>query len=222
MEQLTLTQTSSPLCVIGPTPTPTRTATPEPPPLAQDDWDKTTAIVYVTLAQMVCGVAKDLTKLGGKTVTKLVTPDEQESRLFKLVSLVTGTHPPWLRVCMRESRTAAASQRVCLDVITLSPTPLTSLDLSHSPPRRAGWKNSLKGVGYFLGAALLDCDAEWGYEITLGVLIGLILMAYPWTILSLDKVYAPQPPSPPSLLHRRRRIHHATKSPTTVCPSTQH
>jgi len=46
--------------------------------------------VYVTLAQMLCGVAKDLTKLGGKTVTKLVTPDEQESRLFKLVSLVTG------------------------------------------------------------------------------------------------------------------------------------
>ena len=39
---------------------------------------------------MFGGVAKDLTKLGGKTVTKLVTPDEQESRLFKLVSLVTG------------------------------------------------------------------------------------------------------------------------------------
>lgn len=27
---------------------------------------------------MLCGVAKDLTKLGGKTVTKLVTPDEKE------------------------------------------------------------------------------------------------------------------------------------------------
>ncbi len=35
-------------------------------------------IVFVTAAQMLCGVAKDLTKLGGKTVTKLVTPDEQQ------------------------------------------------------------------------------------------------------------------------------------------------
>ena len=53
-------------------------------------WDKTTAIVYVTLASGLSGVAKDLTKLGGKTVTKLVTPDEKEGRLFKIVSLVTG------------------------------------------------------------------------------------------------------------------------------------
>jgi hypothetical protein len=53
---------------------------------------------------MLCGVAKDLTKLGGKTVTKLVTGEEKQTRLFKLVSLITG------------------------------------------------WKNSLKGAGYFLGA----------------------------------------------------------------------
>ena len=39
---------------------------------------------------MLCGIAKDLTKLGGKTVTKLVTSDEQQSRLFKLVSLVSA------------------------------------------------------------------------------------------------------------------------------------
>ena len=37
---------------------------------------------------MLCGIAKDLTKLGGKTVTKLVTPDEKQTRLFRLVSLV--------------------------------------------------------------------------------------------------------------------------------------
>lgn len=41
-------------------------------------------------AQMLCGIAKDLTKLGGKTVTKLVTPDEQQTKLFKLVSFITG------------------------------------------------------------------------------------------------------------------------------------
>ena len=59
--------------------------------MAQDTWSKSTAMVYVTLAQMLCGIAKDLTKLGGKTVTKLVTPDEKQSQLFKLVSLITGT-----------------------------------------------------------------------------------------------------------------------------------
>jgi hypothetical protein len=40
------------------------------------------AIVFVTAAQMLCGVAKDLTKLGGKTVTKLVTPDEKQVRMY--------------------------------------------------------------------------------------------------------------------------------------------
>jgi hypothetical protein len=41
-------------------------------------------IIFVTAAQMLCGVAKDLTKLGGKTVTKLVTPDEREVRVGSL------------------------------------------------------------------------------------------------------------------------------------------
>jgi hypothetical protein len=69
-------------------------------------------MLYVIIAQMWAGVAKDLTKLGGKTVTKLITPDEKQSKLFKLVALITG------------------------------------------------FKNSLKGFGYFLGAALLaiKCD----------------------------------------------------------------
>ena len=30
----------------------------------QDSWTKTEAIIYVTVAQMLCGIAKDLTKLG--------------------------------------------------------------------------------------------------------------------------------------------------------------
>lgn len=71
----------------------------------QNDWNKLSAVIYVTASQMMCGIAKDLTKLGGKTVTKLVTPEGKNSKLFKLVSFITG------------------------------------------------WKNSLKGAGYFLGAA---------------------------------------------------------------------
>jgi hypothetical protein len=101
----------------------------------QDDWTKPQAILYVTVAQMFAGIAKDLTKLGGKTVTKLVTPGEQNTQLFKLVSLITG------------------------------------------------WKNSLKGVGYFLGSALLQIS----YELALGSMMGLILLAMPWAILGLDK-----------------------------------
>lgn len=101
----------------------------------QDDWSKSTSIIYVTIAQMFAGIAKDLTKLGGKTVTKLVTPEEQETKLFKLVSLITG------------------------------------------------WKNSLKGVGYFLGSALLQVS----YELALGVMMGLVVFAMPWAILGLDR-----------------------------------
>jgi len=101
----------------------------------QDDWSQTEAIIYVTVAQMFGGIAKDLTKLGGKTVTKLVTPAEQSTRLFKLVSLLTG------------------------------------------------WKNSLKGVGYFLGSALISVS----YELALGVMMGLVLAALPFAIFGLDR-----------------------------------
>ena len=97
-------------------------------------WDKSTAIVFVTITQVLAGVAKDLVKLGGKTVTKLVTPDEQGTQLFKLVSLITG------------------------------------------------WKNSLKGVGYFLGSALLQIS----YNVALSVMIVLLLLALPWAIMGLD------------------------------------
>lgn len=73
----------------------------------QDEWSKVQAIVYVTAAQTLCGIAKDLTKLGGKTVGKLVTPDDKQTKLFKLTSFITG------------------------------------------------FKNSLKGVGFFLGSVLI-------------------------------------------------------------------
>jgi Major Facilitator Superfamily len=101
----------------------------------KSDWDQTTAIIYVTIAQMFAGIAKDLTKLGGKTVTKLVTPEERETQLFKLVSLLTG------------------------------------------------WKNSLKGVGYFLGSALISIS----YETALVSMMVLVLLALPWAITGLDR-----------------------------------
>ena len=67
-------------------------------------------------------------------MTKLVTPEEQDTKLFKLVSLITG------------------------------------------------WKNSLKGVGYFLGSALLGVS----YEMALGVMMGIVGLALPFAIFGLD------------------------------------
>ena len=105
-----------------------------------NEWSKSTAITYVVLAQMLCGIAKDLVKLGGKTVAKLVTPDEKKGQLFQLVAVVTG------------------------------------------------WKNSLKGVGYFLGSVLLLWDSgpngTWG---AVFVLMAIIVIAYPWAALKLNK-----------------------------------
>ena len=100
-----------------------------------EGWSQTTAIIYVTVAQMFGGIAKDLTKLGGKTVTKLVTPEGKATSLFKLVSSLTG------------------------------------------------WKNSLKGVGYFLGSALVAVR----YELALGVMMGLIALAVPVALFGLDR-----------------------------------
>jgi len=99
----------------------------------QDDWTKTEAIIYVTCAQMLCGIAKDLTKLGGKTVTKLVTPEEKQAKLFKLVAWLTGM------------------------------------------------KNSLKGLGYFLGSAFL----LWNYYAALAFNAILILLAIPPALFGL-------------------------------------
>ena len=89
--------------------------------------------------------------------------------------------------------------------------------------RYAGWKNSLKGVGYFLGAALLDSSAEWGYEITLGTLIGLILLAYPWTIMGLDKVrYRPVDRSLDTPTSAREDVPCLDHSPSSCGRTTTH
>ena len=60
------------------------------------------AIVFVTAAQMLCGVAKDLTKLGGKTVTKLVTPDEKEVCMGGGGFLSCAVHLQWRHRCLVE------------------------------------------------------------------------------------------------------------------------
>ncbi|CAG8463384.1 9362_t:CDS:2 [Cetraspora pellucida] len=55
-------------------------------------WSSLIIIIYVTIAQGFSGIAKDLVKLAGKSVTKLVTKDDSlhQSSLFKLVAWITG------------------------------------------------------------------------------------------------------------------------------------
>lgn len=90
-------------------------------------------LAWVAFANGVGGVAKDLVKLGGKTVSKLVTPEEKQSQLFAIVAFITGM------------------------------------------------KNSMKGVGYFIGAASLSVSLGFA----LGFNAALILIALPIAFLGL-------------------------------------
>lgn len=91
------------------------------------------SLVWVAFANGVGGVAKDLVKLGGKTVSKLVTPEEKQSQLFAIVAWITGM------------------------------------------------KNSMKGVGYFIGAASLSVSLPFA----LGLNAALILIAVPIALTGL-------------------------------------
>jgi MFS family permease len=46
--------------------------------------------VYVAAAQVLSGAAKDMVKLSGKSISRLVTPESKQTRLFRLVGFITG------------------------------------------------------------------------------------------------------------------------------------
>lgn len=99
-----------------------------------EKWERFDAIVFITFAQCLCGIAKDLTKLGGKSVAKLVTSEEKQTQLFKMVAFITGL------------------------------------------------KNSLKGMGYFVGAFALT----YSYELALWVQLAILFLAMPGAIFFLS------------------------------------
>ena len=113
------------------------------------------ALAWVAVANSVGGVAKDLVKLGGKTVSKLVTPEEKQSRLFAVVAWLTGM------------------------------------------------KNSLKGVGYFVGAASLSVSLAFALALN-AALICIAIPVAAWGLpsgvgrarsknLSLRTILSPAP-----------------------------
>jgi len=65
-------------------------------------------VVWVMMAQALSGIAKDLNKMSAKSSIKLLVPDNQQSKLYQWIALLTGS------------------------------------------------KNALKGIGFFLGGALLS------------------------------------------------------------------
>jgi len=83
-------------------------------------------IAYVMIAQAASGIAKDLNKMSAKSSLKNLTPDDPQGKLYKWVTLLTGS------------------------------------------------KNALKGIGFFLGAALL---ASLGFQTTITLMIAMLSLA---------------------------------------------
>jgi predicted MFS family arabinose efflux permease len=59
--------------------------------LLQENWAILTSVIFVMLVQALSGIAKDLTKMSSKSSVKLLVKEENESGLFKLVAILTGS-----------------------------------------------------------------------------------------------------------------------------------
>jgi len=94
------------------------------------------SVAYVMLAQGLSGIAKDLNKMSAKAGVKTLVPQDENSRLFKWVAMLTGS------------------------------------------------KNALKGVGFFLGAVLLEFV---GFRDALLVLAGGLLLVLIVTAMLLPR-----------------------------------
>ncbi len=55
------------------------------------NWPPTLAILFVMGIQALSGISKDLTKMSSKTAVKFLIPQDQSSKLFKWVAILTGS-----------------------------------------------------------------------------------------------------------------------------------
>lgn len=92
------------------------------------------SLVYVMIAQAVSGIAKDLNKMSAKSSIKLLLPDNQQTKLYPWVALLTGS------------------------------------------------KNSLKGLGFFLGGFLMT---TLGFASSLHALMALLAITLVLSLLFL-------------------------------------
>ena len=102
------------------------------------------SLTYVMLAQALSGVAKDLNKMSAKSSIKLLVDDNQQSKLYRWVALLTGS------------------------------------------------KNTLKGLGFFVGGLLMATLDFRNSLLALMVFLGLILVLS-WLFLESQKTtYKPK------------------------------
>lgn len=59
--------------------------------LFQDSWTIAFSVIFVMAVQALSGIAKDLTKMSSKSSVKLLVNENNESGLFKLVAILTGS-----------------------------------------------------------------------------------------------------------------------------------
>ena len=86
-------------------------------------------VVWVMMAQALSGIAKDLNKMSAKSSIKLLVPNNQQSKLYQWVAILTGS------------------------------------------------KNALKGVGFFLGGALLSLLGFSHALLAMASVLGLIWLS---------------------------------------------
>ena len=149
-------------------------------------------VLYIMFAQAFAGVAKDMVKLSGKSVTKLAAAARQADAA---PSLALGSSHALVE--SSSAGTAESDRGVSTANIAGSPssdsapTPVGPTSSAASDKRLfnlvvwvTGFKNEFKGLGFFLGTLL---QSQWGFLPALLLLSGLVLLLLPAAVLWLDR-----------------------------------
>ena len=113
------------------------------------------SLIYVMIAQAVSGIAKDLNKMSAKSSIKLLLNDNQQTKLYRWVALLTGS------------------------------------------------KNSLKGLGFFLGGFLM---ANLGFGNSLQALMALLAITLLLSLIFLQSQTTSYKPKFTETLSKSRDI----------------
>jgi predicted MFS family arabinose efflux permease len=113
------------------------------------------SLIYVMIAQAISGIAKDLNKMSAKSSIKLLVNDNQQTKLYRWVALLTGS------------------------------------------------KNSLKGLGFFLGGFLM---ANLGFGNSLQALMALLAITLLLSLIFLQSQTTSYKPKFTDTLSKSRDI----------------
>jgi hypothetical protein len=144
-------------------------------------------IVYIMFAQAFAGIAKDMVKLSGKSVTKLAAA----ARAAAVQPPSTDAMPATADFAATDNDTVPAVSDTA-PVADGAAAPAAALASSQSSDKRlfnlvvwlTGFKNEFKGLGFFLGTLL---QSQWGFLPALLLLSGLVLLLVPAAALWLER-----------------------------------